>query len=286
MTRERIKKIIKITVIALVLLFLVFSIFLYSVSTKEASHNRKWWKSLSVLPRAELINNKITIEGVRDWTYDEVGPVTNTRNWINVEYDIRDLERVWFFFVPFSDNKKLAHTMLSFDFKDKEPLSISIEARKEFGEKYKLIDSLLNEFELIYIWGTEKDFIGDRVLSRGDTVYMYPLDVSKEFGQELLIDLFKRTNEIYSEPEFYNTLFTNCTNDLAKSANRVKPDSIPMSLARVLPGYSFDLLFDLGYIDDEGNKEEVREKYNITEITKETVEFGDFSKRLRNALGF
>jgi len=273
----------KIIYISLGLIILIgISILIYP-TFKKPSHDRIWWSSLSVLPSAEISDKKIKVNNVRDWTYDKDGPVTE--KWINREYNLDDLEGVWFFMVPFSEWEGLAHTMMSFDFNNSEPLMISIEARKEKGENYTLLSGMRNEFEMIYIWGTERDFLGDRILKRGDEIYMYPLDINIEFAKNLFVQMLEDTNDIYENPRFYNTLIHNCTNDLAILANKAEKGTVPMSIGRILPGYSFDLLFRLGYIkDSEENKGVLKEKYNATEIMRNYINDIDFSTKLRREL--
>lgn len=256
-------RIIKYTLLGIFLVWI--GLFIWAIS-KTPSHDRNWWEALSVLPRIETSGETFIIYGIRDWTYDASGPVT--KEWIDRTYNWSDLEAVWFFMIPFQEWDGFAHTMISFDFKDQEPLMISIEARKEIGEDYKLIDGLMNEYELIYIWGTERDFVGRRVVTQNDPVYMYPLDINLEFAKQFLQDLFTITNTIYDAPAFYNTIGNNCTNRLAISANNAKPGTVPIDIARLLPGFSFDLLYRLGYIDDGGVKEEVRNKYYISDVVK------------------
>jgi len=271
----------KLKIVSLLILIAIV-VLVFSVILKKPSHDRDWWESLSVLPNIEINGDRITIRNVRDWHYDENGPVS--KDWIDRTYNLNDLEKVWFIVTPFSERKYLAHTMLSFDFKGQKPLSLSIEARKEIGEEYKLINGLLHEYELMYIWGTEDDFIGDRIITRGDTVYMYPLKISSGSARSLLVKLLYTTNQLYVEPRFYSTLVHNCTNELAIAMNAIKPGAIPMDISRVLSGHTFDLLFRLGYIDDTGEREGVRNKYNITEIVKKTINSEDFSEGLRSKI--
>lgn len=77
------------------------------------------------------------------------------------------LERVWFVeepftIAPFYSFEGVAHTYFVFDFQDQQPVAVSVESRRERGEGYDSIHGLFNEYELMYIWGTERDFTGRR----------------------------------------------------------------------------------------------------------------------------
>jgi hypothetical protein len=134
------------------------------------------------------------------------------------------------------------------------------------------------------MWGTERDFTGRRIYKDNADVYMYPLNIEKESGRKLFLELAKSTEELRNNPQFYNTLTSNCTNNLANHANSVKAGSIPLHYAQYFPGYSDSLLYDLEYIPTDQSLRDIRSKYYITEIVKEIYTNDKFSEMLRSAI--
>lgn len=248
----------------------------------QPSHERLWSEDLSKLPHITMHGDTVTIHDVRDWRYDTNGPIT--KRWIDRTYNIDDIEAVWLVVEPFAKWDGIAHTFFIFDFKNQQPIAVSVEARKEENETYSAFLGLFKKFELMYTWGTEQDFVLRRAVTQKHDLYMYPLAIDKTFSKQLFLDLVNVTNELYEQPAFYNTLTQNCTNTLAHSVNRVQPGTIPPAIARILPGYSDEFLYRMNYIADLGTLEEIREKYFINTIIATIHHDERFSTELRNAL--
>lgn len=49
--------------------------------------------------------------------------------------------------------------MVSFGFQDKEYLAVSIETRKEKGERYSTFAGFFRQYELYYVFADERDVI-------------------------------------------------------------------------------------------------------------------------------
>ena len=67
---------------------------------------------------------------------------------------------------------------------------------------------------------------------------------------------------------------------MVKKAN---PEAIPWYAEYIPPGYADNYLYDWGYIDTEVSKEELHEKYYITDIVQENYLTG-FSEKIRQEL--
>ena len=208
--------------------------------------------------------------------------------WIE-SFDVRRLERVWFVaepftLAPFYGVEAVAHTYFVFDFEDQPPVAISVESRRERGEGYDPLRGLFNEYELIYIWGTERDLTGRRALVEKNELYMYPLAGSMDSARRLFLNLASATQQLETQPRFYNTLTSNCTNELAKAANEAQPGAIPLNIALVFPGFADDLLYDLGFIPNDAPLDSVRQRFAITDDVAATVHQPEFSRLLRARL--
>lgn len=257
--------------------FLIAAYFMVNRPT----HLRNWQPELAVWPVAQFNHdNTVTIKGIRDWQFGET-EVTKS-DYIDRTYPLDDVQRVWFIVEPFGDWDGIAHTMLSFEFTSQPPVVISLEARKEIGENYSATKGLFNQYELLYMWGTERDFLGRRAVLLQNHLYMYPLQISPQGRVALFRDLLDQTNSHRQQPSFYNTLTANCTNVLAYSANRVKPGTIPrFAKARYLTGHSEELLYDRGLIPSDLPFTDIQAQYEITELVKQHHTDPNFSTIIR-----
>ena len=110
---------------------------------------------------------------------------------------------------------------------------------------------------------------------------MYPLTISADAGRDLLLQLAQASQALETQPRFYNTLTSNCTNELAKAANQVKPDAIPLNMALVFPGYSNEVLHQLGFLPNDVSLDELNRRFFITDLVAAEYQRVDFSQALR-----
>lgn len=257
-------------------------LFIYLL-TLQPSLTRNWEVGMETLADVSVNENMVVIENFRDWRYTTDKNIASM-DFKKVTYDVDKLERVWFMIEPFSLFDKVAHTYLTFDFQDAEPAVISIEARREKGEKHSALKGMVRGYELIYIWGSERDLTGRRVLVEETEVFMYPLDISQGAGKQLFLEIVKETERLEKTPKYYNTITANCTNLLAQHANKVNSKTIPTALNFILPGYSPELLYRQGFVKKDLSLEDLKMRNNITQLVKDHYDSTEFSKEIRKPL--
>lgn len=265
--------------ISLGILFLILCAFGLWFFAKKPSHAREWQAFSAVLPVATLDEKGFTINNLRDFDYygrDEI----KTERYLDKTYRWEDLETVWFLKEDFADFGGFAHTFLSFGFRDGDYLSLSIEARKEEGEVYSGWKGLWRTFELMYIAGTERDFIGRRSHHSRVPVFLYPVNLPPEGVRALLRDILERMNQIHERAEFYNTLSSNCTNNLYRHAKRATGVKIPVTINTLFPGYSDKAAYKMGIIPNDLPFEENRATYRI-DPDRVSLHDPEFSSRIR-----
>ena len=202
-------------------MFIVFLLaFLALLLSRKPSNNRNWAEDFAILPTIEqnpIEKNIYKVFNIRNWTFNANGPTQ--KNYIDREVDINKINNVWFMLQPFGAYDLVAHAFVIFDFEDSCPIAISVEARKEDGEKYSVFKGLVKEFEISYLWLTEQDVYTNRVIFNDDALYMYPLKIDKASAQKLFVSYVNVTNDLQNNPKFYNTFTDNCTNAIASVAN-------------------------------------------------------------------
>ncbi len=193
---------------------------LYGVA-QPARHDRDWVEHLSRLPSVvePIPGRQFHVSPVRSWSYDAAGPAARDWGEAGRSFDYADLRNVWFMLEPHPGFDAMAHTLVLFEFADDRLLGLTIEARREEGEGYDPFWGNWGRFELLYVWASAKDLLTRRAVMLDHEVYVYPLKLQDEQEQAFLRHVLARTASIERRPRLYNTLFSNCTNELAKAAH-------------------------------------------------------------------
>ena len=186
-----------------------------------------------------------------------------------------------FLVVPFKLAPSLAHTMLSFGFRDHQYLGVSVEARLEQGETYSPWLGSLGQYELMYVIADERDLIVRRTRHRGADVYLYPTVATPEQSRELFIDVMRRVNKLYLQPEFYDTLTNNCTSNLVQHVNRLRPGKVPYDPRLLLTGLSDQVAFEVGLIRGQATFDQTKRDALITAVANRSAQRRDFSDCIR-----
>lgn len=267
------------------LLILTTLLFLF---TRTPSHVRNWTDDHAVLQNAIVSDTAVTLYNVRDWQYGEDKP--NSTQWQDeVVLDPQKITGVWFVLEPFAQFKAVGHSFLSFEFDNGEAYSFSIEARREIGEDYSSLLGIFPKYELIYAWGTERDFITRRLVMLDHPVYFYKLDLSPEDNAGLFKTLAQATTDLAAKPRFYNTLTANCTNMLAKIINDKYEGKVPYDISWNMPGFSDTFLFEQGFITSDSTFEALRMQSLLVPYKNELIKAAAsstllFSKKLREVV--
>lgn len=279
------RDIFHLTILILVLAALLFAAI---VLMKTPRSDRDWLPEFSKVARfSETAPGQYTLFNLRMYEFGEDG--ASSEGWSNIQLDQSNLKAVWYFVEPFPANALFAHSFLSFVFEDgageQQVVSISVEARKEKGEDYSPIKGVLRNYELLYVWSTEKDILTRIAVSLDHKLYAYKLDLEPEQSKKIFEYFVGRTNTLADEPRFYNTVHSNCTNELAKAVNEAFPSALPWHRSWVMTGRSAQWLHKLGFIRNGDSKsfEELTEQSNIQGHVKANTDAADFATKWRAA---
>lgn len=182
----------------------------------------------------------------------------------------------------FSESEGLAHIFLSFGIRDGRHITISVETRREEGEKFSPWLGLLRQYEIIYVMASENDIVGLRTdVRQGERVYIYPTIASAEKSQELFLTLAREINDIYEHPKIYNTLTHNCTNEISRRVEQISDLDFPFTWKTILPGYFDEILYEMKIIPYDRSFEEVKKEYFIDNRKVNYLD-KNYSQQLRN----
>jgi hypothetical protein len=255
-----------------------------SVEKRIAPSNfRDWRPEQSVLPHAEFQGEQVVVHNVRNCKYfaNDVYMVDYYDNTIDLEH----VEGVDFIVVPFKGTPALAHVMISFQIAKpdgtRDHLAVSVETRKERDENYNPVKGSANTYELMYVLADERDVIQYRTNYNNEDVYLYHTVATPEASKALLVDVLTRANQVAAQPEFYDTLTNNCTSNIVRHVNRIKPNRIVTDYRVLLPGYSDALAYDEGLIEKHGTFPETKQQAYVNPAALRYAGRKDFSELIR-----
>ncbi|MCK5919206.1 MAG: DUF4105 domain-containing protein [Cocleimonas sp.] len=271
-------EIILILIIVLVVVAVIgIAIFL---NVTNPSLKRNWSPDQAIMPSIHFIDDDtVRINNIRNIHY------RTTRDFDLEFYDrtikLDDIESGWLVISPFA-GFGAAHTFVSFGFKDGSYLSISIEIRRKKGISFSPIKAFFRQFEMMYVIADERDVIKVRTNTIKATVRLFPIQTEKEHIRAVFVDMLKRADALGKEPEFYNTLWNNCTTNIIKHTRRFSEKPIPLwSLRYLLPENIDKIAYRLNMIDTHLSYKAAHEHFDITKTAQEAEDAEDFSKAIR-----
>lgn len=209
---------------------------------------RDWYPKHGVQSDAtEQPDGTWVLERVRDFTYTRDGSANET--WRSkVSVDVSRVSRLYYLLEPFTEFSTVAHPYFIFEFDDGSALSCTIEGKRLNGAPYSGLKGMLDEYELGYVWITEKDCLTMPLTHGGKALYLYTLALSAEHARAVCREFLNDTHTLYERPEFYHTLFNNCTGRFAYILTRAGVRA-PHDLSWYFPGWSDRYLKRLGIIN-------------------------------------
>ena len=244
------------------------------------SNDRSWVNDNERLTTAEFDGDEVTIRNVRDFEWRSNRDFD--KRWLDMKINLNDVSKIWFVLEYFDPSRRqMAHTIMSFEMSDGTRLACSIEVRRERGERYHPVKGLFRQYELIYVWATERDVIGVRTRCRKRSVtHLFEAVVLGPGNERRMLESYlKRTNKLCNSPEWYNTITNTCTTNIVGHVNEVYPGRVPRAVAVLLPGLSPKLLQRNNLVKIDGTIEETMRNSIIDEKAKSwdgVVDFGDW----------
>jgi hypothetical protein len=252
-------------------------------SSLEPTNDRDWQPDLAVLPYATVAGDKVTIHNIRNFDYRSETDYTPA--YYDKTYDLKQLRSVDIV-TSYWSGPAIAHVFVSFGFPGDEYLAVSIEVRKPKGEGYSTLKGFFRQYELIYVVADERDLIGLRTNYRHDPpedVYVYRAKGAIEDGRRLFMKYVEQMNALRTQPEFYNTLTTNCTTNIWMNAG-VNAGRIPLSWKILASGYVPQYMYEQGRLETMGlSFPELQQRAHVNERAKAADKAADFSSRIRAA---
>ena len=225
-------------------------VMLVLVALREPSLNRTWDEDVHVLAGVEISDDEIvTLTQVRDWSYavDSIA----SKEYFDASFDPKDIVAMWIYEQVLDASGLIAHTFLVFEFDEsygrERYLGLSVETRREQGEKYSIIGGAFRSFEITHIWATEQDLVTRRVQYLDYPLTRYRLEIAAEYRSRIFLKFAQETQGLASVPRWYNTATNNCTSSLITYVNESEPNAIPFHYSYVFTGKTDEYLEQLGF---------------------------------------
>ncbi|HJM13377.1 MAG TPA: DUF4105 domain-containing protein [Candidatus Thalassarchaeaceae archaeon] len=248
----------------------------------QPSNERSWVNDNERTATAEFDGEVVTIRNVRDFEWRSTRDFDE--RWIDVKINLDKVSKIWFILEYFDPNRReMAHTIMSFETEDGTRIVCSIEVRRERGERYHPMKGLFRQYELIYVWATERDAVGVRTRCRKKSVtHLFEAVVLGPGNERRMLESYlHRTNKLNDSPEWYNTITNTCTTNIVRHVNEVYPGRVPKVLAVLLPGLSPKILHRNNLVKMHGSLEETMERSLIDERAKKWDGIADFGDWIR-----
>ncbi len=248
----------------------------------EPRNDRDWTHESTATPWAEIEEDEVTIHNVRNFSYrseDDFDPIYEDRT-----VNLNDLSEVDFV-VSYWAGKAIAHIMVSFGFKGKDFLAISIETRKEKGEAYSAVKGFFRNYELTYVVADERDVIGVRTNHRNpaERVYVLRTRMFLGNGRRLFLNYMNKINELRERPAFYNTFTTNCTTQILSHVKAFGARAA-YTWKILFSGYVPEYLFEGENLMPGLSLEEIMTRSLVNERAQASGSSPDFSMRIREGV--
>jgi hypothetical protein len=246
----------------------------------EPSNDRAWEKSVARKPSITTKGSFVRISNIRNFQYET--EQNFTPKYYTATYDLQKVSSVDIL-VSYWSSKDIAHIMTSFGFDDGRQLAFSIETRKEEHEQYSPLAGFFRNYELIYVAADERDLIGLRTKIRqpNEQVYLLRLATSRRRARLLLEQFLEKANQLETEPDFYDTLLTNCTTQVFYHSHVNNP-FLKLNWKVLLSGHIPEYLHDGGALAKDISFDELMQKSLINEVANKYLDSPNFSQLIRS----
>ena len=249
-------------------------------STIEPSNDRDWKTEVAVLPEVSWNGDHVTVRNIRNFNYRT--PTDFDADYYDNTFDLDELESLDLI-ASYWAGPAIAHIFVSFGFSNGDHLAVSIERRDERGEGYSTIKGLFKQYEIFFVVADERDVLRLRTNIRNDPpedVYLYRVQAPLENGRRLFVEYMRRIESLKTQPEFYNTITSNCAGNVWLNAS-VNPGRVPFSWKILLSGHVPEYLHERGLLDKSMPFQELQQRSRINDRARAVDDPADYSHRIR-----
>jgi hypothetical protein len=222
----------------------------------------------------------LTLTNMRDFEWRGAGDATE--NWITRSYDMSTIESLDLF-MSYWGGETMAHLMISFGFADGRFLVWSAEVRRSIGESFSPVADFFKANTVSIVASEEQDIIGLRSNAQRARVQLFRMNILPERRRSLLEAYVRKANDLAETPEFFNSVFSNCSMMVVRLAESAGAE-VAFDWRLIVNGYLPEYMKERGVLSPRHSIEEL---YRLGDITERALSNGltpDYPKAVREGV--
>ena len=246
-------------------------------STITPSGHRNWMPDVARNVTGSIDGDQLAVQNVRNFNWRS--DTDFDQKWEARSYRLSDVSNVDLI-MSYWSGKAIAHTIVSFGFKNGQRLDFSIETRKAQGQSYSTIAGFFKEYTLIIIAADERDVVRVRSNIRGEDVRIYRLRMQPAEARSLLVAYIAEANALALRPRFYNTATANCTTLVYELVEKIHP-GLHWDPRILISGYLPEYVYSLGALDTRIPFDQLRARSKLHDKALRAGDDPNFSNDIR-----
>jgi hypothetical protein len=240
--------------------------------------NRDWADDVARIVQGRVDGDLVHLTNIRAFRWS-TADTASRQDWTTRTIDLATLQgvdvitSVW-------GNPDIAHVLVSFRFTTGDPLTFSVEIRREKGEKFSPLGGFFRQFELSLIAAEEADILHWRAVPRAEELRLYPLTLTPDQARQIFLRFVDLGNDLNAKPRWYNTVTANCTTVVWQLSRVLSPD-LPLSPSLLLSGRLPEYLDRLNVLSGLGTLTDKRQRALISDRARAMPPDADFSDWIR-----
>ena len=220
----------------------------FLTTPERAFKDVKWNDECEEIAQVQILNGKYFIYGLRSFEYRTAEDFDKCYT-----YTVLDPALLESMDIAFSDwgipGGAVKHMLLKFNFKDGKELAVSFEPRVKKGMRGGLfLPGIYKQYGQMMLLSVPEDIFDLRSVYRGEDLYCYRTTARGWVLEQMFLKVMFRAKHLEHKPEFYHSVFANCTTGLSGVLNS-DPRLKNRDWRAILNGYFEKYLFEQGFLE-------------------------------------
>ncbi|MEM1237584.1 MAG: DUF4105 domain-containing protein [Pseudomonadota bacterium] len=246
-------------------------------NTLEPPTTGDWSREVAQQTTGTIEGDILTLSDVRNFTWRSLTDFDES--WEERTYDLSQINSVDLL-MSYWAGPHMGHLMITFGFEDGRYLTWSNEVRRSTDASFSPLADFFKTNPIAIIAAEEQDVVGYRSNIQEARVHVFRLADQGDEARSLLAAYVAAANAVAEEPQWFNSLFSNCSRSVVTLTRSIGID-LPLDFRVLVNGYLPEYLYDLGALDRSVSIEELYELGDITERAAEAWQTPGYSDAIR-----